>query len=89
MSKSTEVLSVRVSPRERDLLAQAAEQGQTSLSDFVRRKAVEAAELEIMARAVVTIPAEDWEKFEAWATAPAKDKPELATLAAHPPAWRS
>jgi uncharacterized protein (DUF1778 family) len=89
MSKSTEILSVRVSAHERDLLAQAADQGQTSLSDFVRRKAVEAAELAVMSRSVVRIPAEDWERFEAWATAPAKDKPELAELAAHPVAWRS
>jgi uncharacterized protein (DUF1778 family) len=38
------LLNVRVSPEERNLLEAAAEQARTSLSDFLRRKAVEAAE---------------------------------------------
>ena len=37
------VLSVRVSQSERDLLEMAAEQARTNLSDFIRRKALEAA----------------------------------------------
>lgn len=82
------VLSVRVSVDERDLLAAAAEQARTSLSDFVRRKALEAAEVDVLARTVVTIPARRWEKFEAWAHAPARDVPALRELAAHKPAWR-
>jgi hypothetical protein len=45
MSASTQVLSVRVSPRERELLSMAAENEHTNLSDFIRRKAVEAAEM--------------------------------------------
>lgn len=85
---ATPVLSVRVSAGERDLLAAAAEQARTSLSDFVRRKALEAAEADILARTVVTIPARHWEKFEAWAHAPARDIPALRELAAHKPAWQ-
>ena len=84
----TQVLSVRVSASERKLLAAAAEQGRTNLSDFIRRKAVEAAEMEILSRSVVTIPAKDWEKFEAWANEPAKDVPAFRELAAHRPAWK-
>ncbi len=64
------VLSVRVSSDERGLLEAAAEQANTSLSDFVRRKSLEAAEIEVLNRSVVTIQAQDWDAFEAWAKRP-------------------
>ena len=87
MAGPTQVVSVRVSARERELLEAAAEQGRTSLSEFVRRKAVEAAEIEVMDRRGVIIPAADWEKFEAWAREPAREVPALRELAEHRPAW--
>ncbi len=80
-------VSVRVSATEREMLAAAALQARTSLSDFVRRKALEAAEIELLAHPIVTIPAADWDKFEAWAHAPAKPVPALRDLAATKPAW--
>lgn len=79
--QSTSVLSVRVTPSERALLEAAAEQSRATLSEFVRRKAVEAAETEVLARTTVTIPAEHWEAFEAWLARPAQDIPALAELA--------
>ncbi len=82
------VLSVRVSPNERLLLEAAAEHARTNLSDFVRRKAVEAAEADLVDHPLVTIPADDWERFEGWAFAPAKDVPALRKLAAIRPAWQ-
>ncbi len=82
------ILSVRVSPAERELLEVAAEQARTSLSDFVRRKAIEAAEIEVLDYRVVTIPADDWARFEAWVTAPAKDVPALRRLAESRPVWQ-
>jgi uncharacterized protein (DUF1778 family) len=88
MANLSPVLSVRVSPSERDLLEFAAEQARTSLSDFVRRKALEAAEMDVLEHRVVTIPAEDWEKFEAWVNTPAKDVPALRKLATSRPAWQ-
>ena len=88
MANMSPVLSVRVSPSERDLLEFAAEQARTSLSDFVRRKAIEAAEMDVLEHRVVTIPAEDWEKFEAWVNTPAKDVPALRKLATSRPAWQ-
>jgi uncharacterized protein (DUF1778 family) len=87
MSGPTQVLSVRVSASERDLLVAAAEQSRTNLSDFVRRKALEAAEMDVLRRPLITIPAADWEKFEGWVNEPAKDVPALRELAAHQPAW--
>jgi uncharacterized protein (DUF1778 family) len=85
---ATSILSVRVNPEERALLEAAAEQAHTTLSDFVRRKAVEAAETDVLNRTVVTIPAEDWEKFEAWINRPAETIPALVELAKVVPPWK-
>src|SRR5262249_46311131 len=62
---TTLVLSVRVNEEERALLEAASTLARTSLSDFIRRKALDAAEADILERRVVTIPAKDWEAFEA------------------------
>ncbi len=85
---ATTVLSVRLSKQERALLEAASEQARTSVSDFVRRKALDAAELDMMERRIITIPAADWEAFERWAQAPAQDIPGLRDLAARPPTWQ-
>jgi uncharacterized protein (DUF1778 family) len=85
---ATTVLSVRLSKQERALLEAASEQARTSVSDFVRRKALDAAELDIMERRIITIPAADWEAFEQWAQAPAQDVPGLRDLASRPPTWQ-
>jgi uncharacterized protein (DUF1778 family) len=86
----TSVLSVRLSDTERQLLQEASDEARTSISDFVRRKAIEAAELQLMERRVITIPAEDWDKIEAWVKAKprnAKALPRLAALAKAKPTW--
>ena len=70
------------------MLENASEQSRTSLSDFVRRKALEAAELALLERNVVTIPAKDWEAFEAWVAKPAKAIPALKKLARLTPTWQ-
>ena len=87
MSPATSVLSVRVSAEERAVLEAAAAQSRTSLSDFVRRKALESAEIEVLGRVVVTIPAKDWNAFEAWVARPAENIPALVELAHRTPAW--
>ena len=80
-SPATSVLSVRVSAEERSVLEAAADQSRSSLSDFVRRSAVESAEIEVLGRVVVTIPAKDWDAFEGWVTRLAEAIPALAELA--------
>ena len=82
------VLSVRLSDEERLLLEAASAQAHTNLSDFVRRKALEAAEIDMTERRVVTIPAKDWERFEAWARKPPREVAGLKELAKRPPTWR-
>jgi uncharacterized protein (DUF1778 family) len=84
---NTSVLSVRVTPDERALLENAAAQARTTLSEFIRRRSVDAAEAEILNRAVVAIPAKDWEAFEAWIGRPAQAVPALAELARRTPSW--
>lgn len=78
---TTSVLSVRVSEEERALLEAASSGARTSMSEFIRRTAIEAAEVAVLNRSTVTIPARDWEKFEAWARRPARDVPALKELA--------
>lgn len=85
---ATSVLSVRVSDEERSLLEAACEQSRTNLSDFIRRKALEAAEIDVLERRVVTIPAKDWETFEAWAHRPAEKMPALTKLLRTPLKWQ-
>ena len=43
-------------------------------------RAPKAAEIDLLERRVVTIPADKWEQFEAWANAPAKIVPALRKL---------
>jgi uncharacterized protein (DUF1778 family) len=85
---TTSVLSVRVSEEERALLEAASEQARTSLSDFIRRKALEAAEIDVLERRIVAIPARDWEAFEAWAHRPPRKIAALEELARTDPKWR-
>lgn len=81
-------VSVRVSGHERELLEAAASASKTNLSDFIRRRAVEAAEAELSFQSAITIPDAHWRKFEAWASTPAKAVPALAELARTRPAWQ-
>jgi uncharacterized protein (DUF1778 family) len=84
---SSSVLSVRVSAEERAILEAAAGQARTTLSDFVRRKAVEQAEIDVMNRTVIRIPAKDWEAFESWLKRPARQLAGLRDLARRRPTW--
>jgi uncharacterized protein (DUF1778 family) len=86
---TTSVLSIRVSEEERALLEAASELAGTTLSEFIRRKAVEAAEAAILERRIVTIPAEDWEAFDAWTKRPAEEIEGLKDLVGKAPTWRT
>jgi uncharacterized protein (DUF1778 family) len=85
---SSSVLSVRLSEQERALLEAASSKARMNVGDFVRRKALEAAEADVLERRIVTIPAEDRERFEAWASKPAREISGLRELAGKPPTWR-
>jgi uncharacterized protein (DUF1778 family) len=86
---SPSVLSVRVNPAERAMLEAAAQAARMNLSDFIRRKVVEAAERDLLERRQDRIPAEDWEKFEAWVNAEPRQIAALHELAVSRPVWES
>jgi hypothetical protein len=50
-------------------------------------EALESAESEVLNRTVVTIPAKDWEAFEAWLHRPAETIAPLVELAHRTPSW--
>ena len=82
------VLSVRVNEEERALLEAASEQARTSLSEFIRRKALDAAEADVLERRIVTIAAKEWDAFEAWANRPPRKIAAIEELARKAPTWR-
>jgi hypothetical protein len=49
--------------------------------------AADGAELDMLERRIITIPASDWESFESWASQPGKVIPSLRELAARPQTW--
>jgi uncharacterized protein (DUF1778 family) len=88
VSAAKSIVSVRVSAEERRLQTDAAGHARTTLSDFVRRSAVEQAELALLDRRVIAIAPEDWERFEAWLHEPPRDVPALRKLAERAPEWQ-
>ncbi|MFL4967967.1 MAG: DUF6290 family protein [Xanthobacteraceae bacterium] len=85
---TTSVLTIRLSQEERAILKAASELARTNLSEFIRRKALAAAEADLLERRTVTIPANDWEAFEAWAHRSADETNGLKELAAKAPTWQ-
>lgn len=85
---STSVVSVRVSETERTLLESAADTAKTNLSDFIRRRAIEAAEEDLMERRVITLSPEAWEMFEAKMSEPPRRIETVAKLMERTRAWR-
>lgn len=47
----------------------------------MRRKSIEAAEIDVLNRTVVIIPAKHWATFETWVRRPAETIPALVKLA--------
>lgn len=81
-------ISVRFGDRDLRIIEAGAENARTNLSDYIRRKCIEGAEIDLLQRSIVTIPAANWDKFEAWANKPAKRVKGLRELAKTRLAWR-
>ncbi|MBZ9650299.1 DUF1778 domain-containing protein [Sphingobium sp. 3R8] len=71
--RSSSPLNISIDADERASLEAAAKHTGVDLSNFIRGKAIEAAETALLERRLVTIPAEDWNKIEAWVDTPPKD----------------
>jgi hypothetical protein len=63
-------------------------QARINLSDLMRRKALEAAEIDMLERPIVTISGRDRDAFEAWANRPPQKIGALGELARTDPAWQ-
>ena len=63
------------------------QKARTNLSDYVRRQAIDAAEISLMNRSTIAIPEDSWQAFEAWLERPEQPNKELANLAVSKPAW--
>lgn len=74
---SRSVLSVAVAPGERALLETAAEHVCVNLDDFIRGKAIDAAEMALLDRRIVAIPTKNWDRIEAWVDVSPRDAPGL------------
>ncbi len=85
ISKTNSFLSVRVNADERVTREAGAEQARMSPRDFMRRKALEAVEAEILNRTIVTIRAKDWEASETLLQRLAEIFPALVALAGRSP----
>jgi len=81
------ILSVRVSPDEKTMIQHAAAEARSTVAEFMRRKAVEGAELELMERRVVQIDPDQWATFETMLDAPATDNTALQELSQRTPSW--
>ena len=79
--------SFRISNSERSLLEDAASQARVKLSEFIRNKAIEGAEEELLNRTSIEIPAENWAKFESLMNAPSKEIPAVKELFKEKPVW--
>ena len=86
---SSSVISVRVSDEERHLLEAAASGNRSPLSEFVRRRAVEAAQADLMDRHVIEIPPENWAAFEAQMNEPPRRVEAIAELMRRTRPWRT
>lgn len=85
---SSSILSVRLSDSERSLLEAAASHARIKLGDFIRRKALEAAEEEFLERRIIEIPTDKWAEIEAIVAAPARAIPAVKELAQYAPTWK-
>jgi uncharacterized protein (DUF1778 family) len=80
-------VSVRLTKEERTLLSSAAELACMNISEFIRRHAIEAAEIEFSERRTITISAADWDRFEAWCCSAGTSIVGLRRLACARPDW--
>lgn len=84
---TSRVLSVRVSSQERALLQVAAERSHSSVSDFVRHNALEAAASLMMDQRVITLSQADWEDLETQLAEPPERKEALVSVMNKKTSW--
>ncbi len=80
MASKTERLNVRLTPAQDEVLRRAAEAQGESMSEYVLRHAIEAAEMDLADRRVFVVDDDAWNELQALLSRPAVHKPLLAKL---------
>lgn len=80
----TRRLSIRASSQEKELLAQAADLTRTTISQFVLREALDAAEQLLMDRTRFSLDDEAWQEFADRLDRPPRELPEIRRLMRKP-----
>jgi uncharacterized protein (DUF1778 family) len=84
MASKTERLNLRLTPAQDEVLRRAAEVGGESMSEYVLRHAIDAAEMELADRRVFVVDDDAWDELQAALSRPAVRKAQLAKLLAKP-----
>ncbi len=82
--EKTERIALRASAREREVLYQASQAQETTLSEFVLGAATAEAERVLTDRTRFELPAEDWARFVELLDRPPVEKPRLRRLLTEP-----
>jgi uncharacterized protein (DUF1778 family) len=89
MPTSTAILHLRITPRNKRLLQQAATASHAStLTEYVVSSALRQAEQDLLERKTFTMKSKDWDKFNERLEAPARTIAPLKKLAEAPHAFR-
>jgi uncharacterized protein (DUF1778 family) len=83
MASKTERLNVRLTPAQDEVLRRAAEARGESMSEYVLRHAIEAAEMDLADRRVFVVD-DSWNELQAILSRPPVRKPQLAKLLTTP-----
>ncbi|HEX9547877.1 MAG TPA: DUF1778 domain-containing protein [Acidimicrobiales bacterium] len=84
MASKTERLNLRLTPAQDEVLRRAAEAHGESMSEYVLRHAIDAAEMDLADRRVFVMEDDAWDELQAVLSRPAARKPQLAKLLANP-----
>ena len=84
MATKSERLNMRLTAAQDEVLRRAAEANGESMSEYVLRHAIEAAETDLADRRVFVLDAAAWQKLQAALDRPAARKPQVAKLLAYP-----
>lgn len=83
----TPALNIRIKPQQRNLIEQAAEVSENTVSDFVRNAALSAAQDILLDQKTFHLEEEAWERFTAALDQPPQKNPRLRDLMNRKAPW--
>ncbi len=86
-TQDSKALNIRIKERSRNLIEHAAEVADTTVSDFVREAAIEAAKNTLLDRVLFQVDAGRWDEFKALIDASPAENARLHDLMMRKPVW--